>query len=122
MSREVVMTPRLSGGSLVAFVLCIVGAASLAGATPPNLLSAVSRMTHGSAGTFDVQLPLQGRTGIECRGLDQGMNLVLTFDQPVNSGNASVVEGKATITGPTFVDNTMTIHLASIPDAQTLAV
>jgi uncharacterized protein (DUF1800 family) len=117
------MTPRLSGGSLVAFVLFLVGAASLAGATPPNLVSAVSRMMHGSAGTFDVQLPLQGRSGIECRSLDQGLTLVLTFDQPVKSGNASVVEGKAAIApAPTFLDNTMTIHLGSIPDAQTLAV
>ena len=117
------MTPRLSGRSLMAFVLTLCGAASLAAANPPSLLSAVSRMTHGSAGTFDVQLPLQGRTGIECRSLDQGLTLVLTFDQPVKGGSASVVEGTASVSGtPGFLDNKMTVHLASIPDAQALAV
>jgi uncharacterized protein (DUF1800 family) len=117
------MTPRLSVRALAAFVLTVAATASFAGAAAPNLLSVVSRMSHGSAGTFDVQLPLQGRTGIECRSLDQGITLVLTFDQPVKSGNASLVQGAATVTGaPAFLDNTMTVRLGSIPDAQALAV
>jgi len=51
------MTPRLSGGGLAVFVLSIAWSACFASAAPPTLVSAVSRMSHGSAGTFDVQLP-----------------------------------------------------------------
>ncbi|HEY8749302.1 MAG TPA: DUF1800 family protein [Tepidisphaeraceae bacterium] len=117
------MTLRLSGGGLAAFVLTVAWSACFAGATSPSLVSAVSRMTHGSAGTFDIQFPLQGRTGIECRSVDQGVTLVLTFDQPVKGGNASVAEGTATLAGtPAFLDNTMTVHLGSLADAQTVSV
>ena len=49
--------------------------------TSPPLVTVVSRMTHGSAGTFDVTLPLNGAVGIECRrsnSLGEG-NYVLVF-------------------------------------------
>ena len=35
--------------------------------TIPPLTSVASRMTHGSAGTFDINLPLIGTRGVECR-------------------------------------------------------
>ena len=34
----------------------------------PLVQSAVSRKTHGGAGSFDINLPLSGPSGIECRG------------------------------------------------------
>ena len=37
------------------------------GRCAPPLLSAVSRMVHGGAGTFDINLPATGTPGIECR-------------------------------------------------------
>ena len=37
------------------------------GVTPPQPTSVVSRKTHGTAGTFDINLPLTGTAGIECR-------------------------------------------------------
>ncbi|HUE41427.1 MAG TPA: SBBP repeat-containing protein, partial [Chthoniobacterales bacterium] len=49
--------------------------------TPVQLLRAVSRKTHGTAGTFDVDLPLSGTPGIECRsgGADGDYTIVSTF-------------------------------------------
>src|SRR5438132_12331468 len=33
----------------------------------PMVQSAVSRKTHGAAGTFDINMPLTGTSGVECR-------------------------------------------------------
>src|SRR5678815_3147386 len=85
--------------------------ASAAYSAPPQLLSAVSRMTQG-ASSFDIQLPLSGGTGIECRSLANQLTLVLTFDQPVVSGNAGVTPGSAVVNG--FAGNTMTV-LSAMP-------
>src|SRR5205807_6652794 len=54
-------------------------------------ITAVSRKTHGTAGTFDVDLPLTGPPGIECRQ-GQGASLknhkvVFTFAAPVTFSN-----------------------------------
>jgi uncharacterized protein (DUF1800 family) len=93
--------------------------ASTAYSAPPQLLSAVSRMTQG-ASAFDIQLPLSGGTGIECRGLFNGVTIVLTFDQPVVSGDASVVPGSATVNG--FAGNTMSVTVAGLADSQAMAL
>ena len=34
---------------------------------PFDLVSVVSRKTHGAAGNFDINLPLTGTPGVECR-------------------------------------------------------
>jgi hypothetical protein len=47
--------------------------------SPVQLHSVVSRMTHGSAGTFDVDLPLTGNPGIECRANVVSGNCTLVF-------------------------------------------
>src|SRR2546428_7715051 len=39
---------------------------------PLTLVSAVSRKTHGAAGTFDIDLPLTGEPGVECRSAGAG--------------------------------------------------
>ncbi len=97
--------------------------AGVARATPPVLLSAVSRMAHGSAGNFDVQLPLTGGTGVECRSVANGLKVVLTFDQAVTGGTAAVTAGTATVVGaPTLATNTMTVALAGLADASAVTV
>jgi hypothetical protein len=50
-----------------------------------QLTGVVSRKIHGSAGTFDINLPLSGDPGIECRkGGDFGSyTLVFTFANPL---------------------------------------
>ena len=56
-------------------------------AAPVQVMAAVSRKTHGGAGTFDINLPLTGTPGIECRsgGASNDYAIVVTF-----SGNVSV--------------------------------
>src|SRR5258705_7105783 len=99
--------------------LALFSLASVAHAVPPQLVSAVSRMTQGVS-SFDIQLPLSGGTGIECRNPAAGLTIVLSFDQPVVSGDAGVTLGSATVNG--FSGNTMTVQLAGITDAQTVAL
>src|SRR5207244_11744517 len=49
--------------------------------------AAVSRKTHGAAGDFDVNLPLAGTAGIECRtgGGTSDYTMVVTFGATVSN-------------------------------------
>ena len=91
----------------------------------PNqeLVSAVSRKTHGGAGVFDISLPLSGEPAVECRSGASGHTLVLTFMNDVTGGSASVTEGVATLAGnPTYSGKNMTVNLAGVGNAQTVTV
>ena len=48
-------------------------------ASPLQLTTAVSRKTHGGAGDFDINLPLSGEPGVECRNSGGNHTLVFTF-------------------------------------------
>jgi hypothetical protein len=90
---------------------------------PLSLSSAASRKTHGSVGDFDVNLPLVGTPGVECRSNAAGHRLVFTFSNPIVSGNAAVSSGTGAVSGaPTFSGNTMTVNLTGVSDVQTLGV
>jgi hypothetical protein len=92
------------------------------------LLGVVSRKTHGSAGTFDIDLPLTGNAGVECRsgGTNNDYSLVFTFHRNlVGVGGASVAQGTATINansgiGPNL--NQYTLNLTGVANAQHLIV
>jgi hypothetical protein len=95
------------------------------GLVPDSLefTAAVSRKTHGGAGTFDINLPLNGSPGVECRSSAGTHTLVFTFNHPVVSGTASVTTGTGTVSGtPTFAGNNMTVSLTGVTNAQTLTV
>ena len=64
------------------------------------LTSVVSRKTHGTAGTFDIALPLDGNPGVECRsgGTDGKYTLVFTFAVNLTS------VGSATVSSLSFGD------------------
>jgi kumamolisin len=92
-------------------------------ATPiPNLLSAASVQLH--AGTpYPISLPLTGNEGVECRAINEALQLVFTFDQAMSSGMAEVTTGTGSVTGtPTFNGDTMTVNLTGVTDAQNLTV
>jgi hypothetical protein len=85
----------------------------------PRLTIAVSRKTHGAAGTFDIPLPLSGEPGVECRSTGGAHTLVFTFSNNVVSGNAAVTSGIGSVAGsPTFAGNTMTVNLSGATDVQ----
>jgi hypothetical protein len=79
-----------------------IGAIELAAGVQPT--GVISRKTHGADGHFDIDLPLNGISGIECRsgGATNDYQLVFTFAQPVTSSGAAVTSGSGTITGFTF--------------------
>jgi hypothetical protein len=87
-------------------------------------VSAVSRKTHGSAGVFDINLPLGDTPGVESRRASNGTHtIVFTFTNDVVSGSAAVSEGTGSISGsPTFSGNTMTVVLTGVPAAQRVGV
>ncbi len=97
--------------------------------TSPPLATVVSRMTHGSAGTFDVTLPLNGPVGIECRrsnSLGEG-NYVLVFrfvNDLVTVGGATVTSGNASIASSNIGADARDyiVNLTGVGNAQQIAV
>jgi hypothetical protein len=105
--------------------------------TPCNQVTvtgAVSRMTQGAAGTFDVALPLTGTDGVECRtqGGTHDFTMVVTFSGNVTVtgspqaqvtsgtgcvGSAGVCTGNVTVSG-----NVVTVPLTTITDQQNINV
>ncbi|HJT46110.1 MAG TPA: hypothetical protein VJ721_07540 [Chthoniobacterales bacterium] len=90
-------------------------------------VGAVSRKTHGTAGDFDINLPLAGQPGIEDRtGATPGTHkVIVTFAVPVTVTSATVSPGAGgTATVDSFsVNNTeVTINLTNVSNAQTLTV
>ena len=109
-----------------------IGAIELApGVTP---LSAVSRKVHGAAGEFDIDLPMTGPLGIECRsgGGSMDFQIVLTFANSVTAGTAMVTSGTGTVTsvsvdrlqaeGAPGGETEVTISLTGVTNAQRLTV
>ncbi len=88
-----------------------------------SLVSAASRKIHGSAGTFDINLPLMGEPGIESRNTGGDHTLVFTFSTPVVSGSATVTSGIGSVAGsPVFSGHTMTVELTGVADVQKITV
>src|SRR5205807_7324981 len=87
------------------------------------LMGAVSRKTQGGAGTFDINLPLSGEPGVECRSSGGNYMQVYTFDNNVVSGSAAVTSGTGNVSGsPTFSGHTMTVNLTGVTDVQRITV
>jgi len=93
----------------------------------PPLVSVVSRKVHGSVGTFNVDLPLSGNPGIECRsGSANGVyTLVFTFANTLTSvGGASVTSGTGTVSSSARGTDAhqYVVDLSGISDAQYITV
>jgi hypothetical protein len=90
-------------------------------------VGAVSRKTHGSAGDFDVDLPLTGKPGIEDRtgGASGNHTVIITFAVPVTVGSASVTPGAGgtgSVNGMSVNNSQVTVNLTNVSNAQTLSV
>lgn len=92
--------------------------------------SAVSRKTQATAGKFDINLPLTGNPGIECRsgGTDNHYQVVFTFPTKVTLSGAAVMPGaggSARLAGPpiTSPDGTeITVNLTHVTNVQTITI
>jgi hypothetical protein len=93
-----------------------------------DVVRVVSKKMHGTAGTFDVDLPLTGSPGIECR--NDGSNthqIVFTFPDPVIFSSATVTHpgGTATVastSAPNIPNSQVTVNLSGVSNAQTITV
>jgi hypothetical protein len=103
-------------------------------AAVPTVTSALSRKTHGGAGSFDVELPLTGTPGIECRssGGTSDYTMVVTFSSNVTvtgnpqaqvTGGTGCVGSGGVCTGNVSVSGAVVIvPLTNIANAQTINV
>jgi len=90
----------------------------------PILVGAVSRKTHGTAGTFDVDL-MPPNSGIECRsgGTNGDYQVVVTFAVPITAVTSAAAVpaagGTASVVGTPIVNNNLvTINLTNVSNAQ----
>ncbi len=85
-----------------------------------KLLGVVSRKVHGDAGSFDIDLPLTGTPGIECRsgGASGDYTLVFTFVNPLTS----VGEAHVTSHNPTSATGTVVNSMIDSTDAHNYIV
>jgi hypothetical protein len=88
-------------------------------------LGAVSRKTHGNAGTFDIGLPLIGGPGIECRsgGANGDYKVVFVFANPVTAvGGASVNAGSISSRSTGADPHEYVVNLTGVPNDQRVTV
>ena len=92
---------------------------------PLQILGAVSRKMHGVVGAFDIDLPLTGAAGIECRSSGTGGShqAVITFASAVTVGAVSVMssDGQASAAGAVN-GAVVTLDLTAVANAQTLGI
>ena len=86
---------------------------------------AVSRKTHGGAGDFDINLPLTGVVGVECRngGATNDYKVIVTFASAVTFGSAAVNDGVGSVAGSSGSGtNTLTVDLTGVTNAQRITL
>ena len=91
--------------------------------SPPVPLAVVSRKLHAGS-PFDINLPLTGNSGIECRsgGATNDYSVVFTFPDPVTFSAASF-NGIGSISGTSGSGTTIvTVNLTGVTNAQTIGV
>lgn len=90
----------------------------------PKLISAASRLVHGSAGPFDIDLPASAPYGIESRmPVPSGTySLRLIFDRAVTSATATVQAGTGIAATPIASGNVITVNLSGVSSGQTMTL
>ncbi len=79
-------------------------------------------MTHGNAGTFNLNLPLTGTPAIECRrgGVNGNYSVVLSFTMDVTNCGTAATAGGSVVAGPN--SNQCTVNLTGVTSGQTVDV
>jgi hypothetical protein len=94
---------------------------------PVQLNAVVSRMAHGSAGTFDINLPVTGSQGIECRsgGPNGNYTLIFTFANTLTGvGSARVSTGTGQVSSAQIGSDAhqYVVNLTGVTNAQHIFV
>jgi hypothetical protein len=89
----------------------------------PSLVGAVSRKTHGSAGTFDIDL-MPPAAGIECRsgGAGGDFQIVVSFATSIVNFNSATVSGTGSVSAAVASGNQIFVNLTGVTNAQRLSV
>lgn len=95
--------------------------------TPVQLSAVASRKAHANAGTFDVDLPITGAHGIECRsgGTNNDYTIVFTFTNPLTSvASASVTSGTGAVNSSAIGADThqYVVNLTGVTTTQVVTV
>src|SRR4029450_8513434 len=88
-----------------------------AGSPELTLVSAASRKKHGNAGTFDIDLPLSGTPGVECRVGNGGtflQTIMFTFSEPVTSISGTTTTTCGSVDSTTINGSTVTVGLGDV--------
>jgi hypothetical protein len=86
-------------------------------ATVPTLSSVASVQSH--AGTnYSIALPLTGNPGVECRRVNEDLQIVFTFNGPIFSAIPSLPADEGAVSTVSYSGNTMTVNLTGVSDAQ----
>ena len=78
-----------------------------------------------AGGTFDIDLPLTGTTGVDCRtgGATNDYQLVVSFASPVTFDTPSITSGVGSVAGTTGNGTTTAVvNLTGVTNAQTIKV
>ena len=94
------------------------------GPSAPKAQGAVSRRTHGAAGTFDIPLPLADSIGIECRsgGVTSDYQIIIDFTDPVMVGSASMTSGTGSVSSFSVSGSEVTVNLTGVSNIQRITV
>jgi len=93
----------------------------------PMLVSAASRKIHGAT-AFDLNLPLTGTPGTECRsgGANGNYTIVFTFAVPVSTVGSATLSGRAGSVSNQSIDGTdarqYIVNLTGVTDIQNVTV
>ncbi len=88
------------------------------------MTSAVSRKTHGGAGTFDINLPGTGNPGVECRsGAVAGVHqIIVNFASNVSVTSASITSGTGNADNFSVSGGQVTVNLSGVSNAQVITL
>jgi plastocyanin len=92
--------------------------------TAPTAQSAFSRKVHGTAGTFDVPLPLSGNVGVECRsgGATNDYEMIINFASTVTVDSVAVTSGTGSVGSFSVSGSQVTVDLTAVTNIQRITV